>query len=317
MSERFFVGVDGGGTKTEFVCIDAAGRVRARERTGATYHLQVGVDGVERALSRGFDAIGARAEIARADIGLAFIGLPAFGEDSAIDPRLDAACARVLGHDRYRCANDMICGWAGSLGCEDGINIVAGTGSIGYGRRGTAEARVGGWGEVFSDEGSAYWIAVQGLNAFTRMSDGRLARGPLHAMFVDALALASDLDVCARTLGDGGLGRDGVAGLAPVVSLAAAAGDTEAVAILRRAAGELGRMAKALRVGLGYLLGEPARISWSGGVLSKASVVRDELDALLRGDGGFEIVEARWDPAEGAARYARRLEYLATQAPAT
>ena len=39
-------------------------------------------------------------------------------------------------------------------------------------------ARVGGWGELFGDEGSAYWIAVQGLNAFTRMSDGRARPRP-------------------------------------------------------------------------------------------------------------------------------------------
>ncbi|MEI9903464.1 MAG: BadF/BadG/BcrA/BcrD ATPase family protein [Asticcacaulis sp.] len=74
----------------------------------------------------------------------------------------------------------MICGWAGSLAGADGINIVAGTGSIGYGERLGRGARAGGWGEVFSDEGSAYWIAVQGLAAFARMSDGRLAKGPLQ-----------------------------------------------------------------------------------------------------------------------------------------
>ena len=72
---------------------------------------------------------------------------------------------------------------------EDGINIVAGTGSIGYGERRGKTARAGGWGEVFGDEGSAYWIAVQGLNVFTRMSDGRLPKGSLHAAFTASLRL--------------------------------------------------------------------------------------------------------------------------------
>ena len=48
---------------------------------------------------------------------------------------LDALPEPLLGHRRYRCGNDMVCAWAGSLGGEDGINIVAGTGSIGYGER--------------------------------------------------------------------------------------------------------------------------------------------------------------------------------------
>lgn len=316
MSVQYFIGVDGGGTKTDFVCIDASGQVCARSRVGPTYHLQVQVDGVERALSQGFGAIVSELRIALTDIAFAFIGLPAFGEDSVIDPQLDAACARILGHRRYECANDMVCGWAGSLGGEDGINLVAGTGSIGYGRREGREARVGGWGEVFSDEGSAYWIAARGLNAFTRMSDGRLARGALHALVVEELALTSDLDLCARTLGNRGLGRDGIAALAPLVMRAASAGDTVALTIVGRAADELGYMATALRNRLRYAPDERARISWSGGVLSKTSLVRDHLRTLLGHAGGFDVIEPRWDPAEGGAQYARRLSHRRSGPPA-
>src|SRR5690606_36453200 len=106
------------------------------------------------------------------------------------------------GHDRYACDNDMVCGWAGSLACSDGINIIAGTGSMGYGQRQGTAARAGGWGEAFSDEGSAYWIAAQGLNAYSRMSDGRLSRGALHAVFNAELALEQDLAICARVYGE-------------------------------------------------------------------------------------------------------------------
>ncbi len=95
---------------------------------------------------------------------------------------LDALPADVLGHDRYSCGNDMVGGWAGSLAGRDGVNVIAGTGSMAYGERGGTAHRVGGWSEVFGDEGSAYWVAVQGLNAFSRMADGRLPRGPLHAL---------------------------------------------------------------------------------------------------------------------------------------
>ena len=60
-----------------------------------------------------------------------FFGLPAYGADRGADPCLHAACGMLLGHSRYACGNDMVCGWVGSLACEDGISIVAGTGSIG------------------------------------------------------------------------------------------------------------------------------------------------------------------------------------------
>jgi N-acetylglucosamine kinase-like BadF-type ATPase len=301
---RYFLGVDGGGTKTEFVCIDGAGDMVARQIEGTTYHLQVGLDGAVQALESGIAGICAQVGIEPAGLTFAFFGLPAFGEDKAIDPLLDQHCRRLLGHDRYRCGNDMICGWAGSLACADGINLVAGTGSIGYGERQGRAARVGGWGEIFSDEGSAYWIAIQGLNAFTRMSDGRLPRGALHDAFRRRLGLDDDLDICAKVMGEQGLARDEIAGLAPVVAEAVAAGDPAAIAIHDRAAEELAAMAEALRVALGFGADEEVPLSWSGGVLANDASIRARLEARLRQHAPYRFVAPLHSPAYGAALYA-------------
>ena len=305
MSEaRLFLGVDGGGTKTEFLCIDGAGNVMARHVEGTTYHLQVGLEGAVRALESGIAAVCGQVNIAPCDLTYAFFGLPAFGEDSVIDPQLEQHCGRLLGHDRYRCGNDMVSGWAGSLGCADGINIVAGTGSIGYGERQGKAARAGGWGEVFGDEGSAYWIAIQGLNAFTRMSDGRLPKGPLHQAFRRRFGLDADLDICAAVMGEKGLERDEIAGLAPIVADAVAAGDAVAIRIHEQAADELAAIADALRSELGFAPDEAVRLSWSGGVLANDASVRGRLEARLREKGRFQLIEPRHSPAYGAALYA-------------
>lgn len=307
MSEgQVFLGVDGGGTKTEFVCIDGAGTVIARAVTGTTYHLQVGLDEAVRRLEQGIAAVCTDLAITPSAIDYAFVGLPAYGEDGVADPQLDAACCRLLGHDRYLCGNDMICGWAGSLGCEDGINIVAGTGSIGYGEREGLSARVGGWGEVFGDEGSAYWIAIRGLALFSRMSDGRAPKGLLHDRITETLALKTDLELCERTMGPQAMGRSEIAGLARVVSKAAADGDTGARAILEDAAGELAALACALRDRLGFALDAPVEMSWSGSVLAQEPLVRGRFLALLA-DRAFTFVEPRFDPGHGAALYARKL----------
>jgi DeoR family transcriptional regulator of aga operon len=96
--------------------------------------------------------------------------------DIAADvPRLNSIVRDLIGHDRSPCDNDRVGGWAGVLAGRDKINVVAGTGSIAYGERCGRAHRVGGWSELFADEGSAYWVAVQGLNAFGRMSDARRA----------------------------------------------------------------------------------------------------------------------------------------------
>jgi N-acetylglucosamine kinase-like BadF-type ATPase len=306
MSGSVFLGVDGGGTKTEFVCIDSAGVVLATALTGTTYHLQVGFDEVVRRLQTGIAQVCAAIGITPEAIDHVFFGLPAYGEDRGIDPRIHAACREVLGHGRYAVGNDMICGWAGSLGCEDGINIVAGTGSIGYGERQGKSARTGGWGEVFSDEGSAYWIAIKGLALFTRMSDGRSARGPLYEQIVAALSLDDDLDLCGRIMGPQGMGRTEIAGLAGLVSEAAASGDRAAGAILEHAARELADMALALREALGFAEEVSVPLSWSGGVLSRESRVREEFLRLVR-EHGFSVREPMFAPGYGAALYARNL----------
>ena len=111
------------------------------------------------------------------------------------------APAQALPHRRYSCGNDMVCGWAGALAGADGINIVSGTGSIAYGEFAGRNARAGGWGELFSDEGSSYWLAREGLRLFSRMSDGRSPRGSLYEYVRRHFSLASDLDLCAAIYG--------------------------------------------------------------------------------------------------------------------
>lgn len=306
----YFLGIDGGGTKTEFVCIDGNKEVLARHREGTTYHLQVGLDGAEQVIRSGLQAICKAVGITPQDFTRVFAGLPAFGEDSQVDPQLEKLCGEILGHDRYQCGNDMICGWAGSLECQDGINLVAGTGSIGYGERQGKTARVGGWGEIFSDEGSAYWIAVQGLNAFSRMSDGRIAKGPLHAIFTEAFSLRADLDICAQIMGPPGLSRDEIASLAPLVAAADEAGDIWARAIHLQAAEELAAMAHSLRTQLGFAAGEKAAISWSGGVVTNVAPVKQILRERLAETNWYRLIEPKHSPAYGAAIYAQHLENL-------
>lgn len=301
-----FLGVDGGGTKTEFVCIDKHGIIRAQALTGTSYHLQIGLDEAVARLRQGIEDICCQLAITPADLKHTFFGLPAYGEDSIIDPQLHAACGTLLGHARYHCDNDMVCGWAGSLACEDGINIVAGTGSIGYGERQGHKARIGGWGEMFSDEGSAYWIAMQGLNAFTRMSDGRLTTGPLHTMMRQALELDADLDICARVMGPPGMARDRIANLARIVADAADQGDLAAADILELAGAELAALAGVLRRRLGFAAHEAVLLSWSGGVLTRQAPVRKSFIRHLANYGIFSVIAPRHAPGLGAALLAAR-----------
>jgi len=303
-----YLGVDGGGTKTDFLLIDASGRLLATHRAGSAYYLETGLDALEAILVAGIRATLQTAGVPAAKLTFAFLGLPAHGEDSALLPRLDRLVASVLPADRHRCGNDMVCGWAGALAGQDGINLVAGTGSIAYGEYAGCQTRAGGWGELFSDEGSAYWVAREALTLFSRMSDGRTGKGALYAMIRERFALAADLDLCGAIYGPPALARSELAGLAPIVARAAAAGDAQAQRIFEAAARELASLVHAVRESLGPPPSASLRVSYSGGMFYFGELLLAPLRSALRqSERPYEFVVPQLTPVAGAALYAAKL----------
>jgi len=302
---KTFLGVDGGGSKTAFVLIDEQGRVLARHHEGPAYYPEIGLDALHALLARGVAQTLAAGGIAPAALTYAFLGLPAHGEDSRLLPRLDAMASPLLDPAQYRCGNDMICGWAGALACSDGINVISGTGSMAYGEYAGRQARAGGWGEIFSDEGSAYWIAREGLNLFSRMSDGRLPRGPLYDRVRAHFGLNGDLDLCAAIYGADASWRSKLAQLARLVAEAADAGDARAAGIFTAAAGELAAIVAATRDALDVPADMPLPVSWSGGMFGQAARLLEPMKQALAARGRpYAFVEPQLPPGPGAALYA-------------
>jgi N-acetylglucosamine kinase-like BadF-type ATPase len=301
-----YLGVDGGGSKTAFALIDDGGHVLARATAPTSYYFNDGFDVVERVLAQGISNICGQLGIETADIDAAFFGIPGYGEASDDIERLDTTPGLVLGHDRYSCNNDMVCGWAGSLACEDGINVISGTGSMTYGERQGVGHRVGGWGELFGDEGSAYWVAARGLNAFSRMSDGRLARGPLYILLKQHLQLVGDLDVVSLVIDKWSGNRSSIAALSTTVCEAARAEDAVAAKILSEAADELVTLIETTRKLVGFTDQETVPVSYSGGMFSDEGFLTRFLAALQEQPAKYDVQRPLLDPAVGAALYAAK-----------
>jgi N-acetylglucosamine kinase-like BadF-type ATPase len=305
---RIFLGVDGGGSKTRFLLIDESGRLLATHVEGSAYYLEIGLEALEKLLTRGIAQTLALAKRTRDDLTYAFLGLPAYGEDRTMVPRLDAAPAPGLGHNRYRCGNDMICGWAGALAGSDGINIVAGTGSIAYGEFAGRSARAGGWGELFGDEGSAYWLAREGLRLFSRMSDGRTPRGALYESVRRHFNLQDDLDLCAAVYGKPLAQRSQFAQLSRLVSEAARAQDEAALGLFSDTARELADMVEAVRGALRVPDNTALPVSYSGGLFELGALLLRPLTAELTARSPMlRVAAARLPPHAGAALQAARL----------
>ena len=298
---KYYLGIDGGGTKTKFTLCDE-NLNKVSEYTGPGCHyLQVGFDGLEEIISSGLREVTAAAKIIDKDIAFAFAGCAGYGDVAADAPLIGDAIQRGLAGIPSRVGNDCENALAGALGDAAGINIIAGTGSVGCGRNHRGDfARCGGWHHVMGgDEGSGYWISWSLLKEFQRQSDGRDARTPLYEEVRRALELQTDDEIVTRVVGQWKLDRTKIAALAPLVPELCNAGDSHAKAILQEAAAELADFAFALYERLGFDGSEIVPCSGTGGVFKMGSPVTGPFSRLLASKG-MEYKEPMSEPDMGA-----------------
>jgi len=229
------LGIDAGGTKTVCLLADDRGSILAEGRgTGANLHA-AGELAVEKALHEVMAAALGGTGIAPAAICLGIAGV-----DREDEARIVRAIMRRIGHGaRTLVVNDALIALAAGAGDAPGIVIIAGTGSIVYGRNARGEAaRAGGWGHMIGDEGSGYWIGREALAAVMRAADGR---GPATQLTADIVAQfeVSDVSRLPRLVYDRAHPRMAVAALGPLVQRVSEMGDAVATRILERAVDEL------------------------------------------------------------------------------
>src|SRR5579862_4644884 len=171
----FFLGFDGGGTKTECALADASGRVLARATAGPSNPLRTGYTRAWFALSEAADSVLARHKLRAGDIRGVCAGLGGAGR-AATARRVAAFLGRSYPNARVRVTSDLEIAFEAAFGRGEGIVLLAGTGSAAFGRDANGRtARAGGRGPWFSDEGSAFDI---GRRAFSAIVLAQEHRGP-------------------------------------------------------------------------------------------------------------------------------------------
>lgn len=304
-----YLGVDGGGTKTAFCVINSEGRIVGHYRSASVYPSVVlgNTDDVGAILIKGVARACAQAKVRPAEIAFAFLGLPGYGEFARMLSTLDGLPKLALGHDRYLCDNDMVCGWAGAFAGADGINLVSGTGSIAYGRHQGRNIRAGGWGQVFGDEGSAYWIGVEGLRMTSQILDGRKPRGLLVDRMTARLEIRRPFDLIELVESSWKGDRARIADLAPTVTEAAADGDPCALDIVHRAALALVQLVDTVARRLNLAHGATVKLCRSGGVFDAPIAASTFEAALATTPVSYSLQPPLLSPAIGAAVYAAQL----------
>lgn len=293
--KRLYLGVDGGQTSTVALMADETGKVLGCGKGGPCNHV-----GPAEGRARFFSALGdslsqacAQAGIGRENVTFASVCLGFSGgpQDKDIYVR------ELIRSARYRVTHDAEIALDGATEGLPGIIVIAGTGSMAYGRNGDAEAaRAGGWGYVFGDEGGAFHLARQVLRAALAFEEGWGQPTKLYKMLLEA-AEAPTADAILRRF-YAGMQRSVIAAYGSLLDEAARGDDDVARTILIEGGGELAKYALHVYRRL-FPQGESVEVAYIGGVF-QSDLLRSIFIERVKMTMGSVAHRPKLSPAAGA-----------------
>ena len=298
----YILGVDCGGTSTKAMLTTVQGCVLGRGKGGPA---NFAVNGVEGVLKSTFEAVDQCLQQGGLDrpalqkqgvfLSLGVSGAGREGEREEIGQALQA-----LGFPQYVVVHDGRIALSGALGGSDGVVVIAGTGSIAYGVYQGRSSRVGGWGFLLGDEGSAFWVALRALQQVMWGYDGRGKQDDvlLEAVF-DYFGLAQVEELIPIVYRQP-LDRGFIGGFSRNVSLLATQGHRPSLTILEEAGRQLGRLAVAALAEL-ELLSKPGLVGACGGLFAAGDSVLVPMQDEIHGRAPHQtLILPQFEPAVGA-----------------
>jgi len=325
----YYLGIDGGGTKTTCAVGDES-RLIATATAGPSNVIRVGEVQARKSLQQAVGQACAAAGITPTQVERTCVG-----GSGAARPELAEIVRRSLAEvltTPIDVVGDMQIALEAAFDDGPGVVVIAGTGSIAYGRdRQGRTVRAGGWGFAIGDEGSAHWIGRTAVSAVLRAADvadrGLADRGPAdlgladlspaelraeppktgaYSSFAEALCkvwgVRSLVDL-ARVANS--IPPPDFAALFPAV---AASEDEIAARVVTNAGSELAQVAMVV-VNRLFPKDEvgPVRVAMTGGVFRHAALVRQVFyNELRRLEPRAEVNPQVIEPVEGALHMARR-----------
>lgn len=292
VSEPRFVGIDGGGTKTTTVVVDAHGVEIARHQGPTSNPSVIGFDGTVGVLRQGLSAVHADAGAFTGGwIGLAGVDRPGDRE------RLLPALIDLVPDPRITNDGELI---LAGLDGQPGVGLIAGTGSIALGRNAKGDrARAGGWGHIIGDEGSGWAFGVAALRAIAAEVDGHGEPAPFTPDLLAFWELDDPREVITKTYAPG-TGKREIAALARFTMAAARDGWEPARAVVTQGADDLAIQVTAVARQLA--LPSPLNVALAGGLLLNVPFYRQLVLTALSERMPLGHVADVPDPALAAAR---------------
>ena len=299
-----YLGVDGGASKTAALVIDETGKSLGTGVAGPSNHLRVGIETAARNIERAVNKALVAADVASREIAWAYCGI-AGADHPAHRQEVVDSLEIFFPRGNFTVDNDARIALTGAIGFGAGIVVIAGTGSVAFGRNEAGEeARAGGWGPIIGDEGSGYFIARTGLSAILRAYDGR-GKPTVMTELLRAEHHLEPRDL-PRTIYAQTTHADDVARFAKLVFDAADAGDAVARSILDLAAQQLASCVLAVARRL-KIVDAALPVAYVGGVFKAGDALLAPMRAAIAAEAPKATVQPPLrTPVEGAAQMAIR-----------
>ncbi|RKP52963.1 ATPase [Cohnella endophytica] len=297
---KYVAGLDGGGTKTAVTVADENGKTVRTFVTGAiNYNGQDEIsirDSFRRIMAEIGDACGGLAHCVQICIGAAGVSNP------TVHDRITANVRESGYEGGLLIVGDQETALCGALGTTHGMILIAGTGSICFGRNeADLTHRAGGCGHLIDDEGSGYSIGRDLMTAVVKANDGRIAPTLITDLVFGRLGMESVRELIGFAH-DKKTNKKDIAALAPLLSEACEAGDASALEIVRKSAASLLELvvpvANTLDMSAGNLV-------LAGSVLLKNAFIRIAFEGRLKeAYPNMRCVSAPEDASQGAVTMA-------------
>jgi N-acetylglucosamine kinase-like BadF-type ATPase len=300
----YSIGIDGGGTKTDCVVLDGEGAVIGEGRGGPSNPLRSGYDEALHSIGQAAAEALKDASLRIADITSVCAGLAGAGRRNVVR-RVMVFLGQEFPHATAYVTTDYEIALEAAVGARPGIVLMAGTGSVAYGRNAAGEtARSGGYGPWVGDEGSAFEIGRRAVAAVARSRDLDAPVTLLTEMIPAALDCQDWDDLLQRVMKNP---DDVFPKLFATVADAANSEDSAAKEILFTSAIGLGNLAMIVLRRL-KMRDQEFSLVKCGGVFGRSAMLDNLLDSVLAsGALRARISRLEISPAVGAARMAARL----------
>ena len=290
----FIAGIDGGGTHTRIELRDMENRLLSRGEFGPFNLNAIGEDAFRQLLAEVFAYCGGMESCARLCIGAAGISNP------RVKQILEEELAQAGFQGEWKLCGDQEIALRGAMD-GPGIVVIAGTGSICFGKNAAGEtARSGGYGHLIDDVGSGYALGRDVFSSAVRSLDGRVKDSAILEAVCERLAGGPE-KIVPFVYGPA-TDKAAIAGFAPVALALAEQGDAEAVQILARGAKELAQMVSAVQERLCL---PDCQIALLGGLLENDTPYRRIVTETLSACGS--VITAAHNALWGAAQMAWEL----------